>query len=256
MTCAGATREEMKYMYHWLQNEGNGGMIAHLEEEGIDPLKHGIEFSTYEYGVKGGVWHTVNTDTSIKGLFASGEEYAPMGGMTGAVIGGWIAGEKMVNYARNIDFVGLKEEQEKIDRAASLIKSLLNRHSGANWEEANIALQNLMLDYVGGLRSEPLLDQGLANIGRLRQKAYDVLMAPNGHELGRCLEVFNLLDVGEATMAAAKERKETRGPHKRVDFPFTNPLLDQMLLVRKVNGNISLSMAGVNHKNRKNKIKK
>lgn len=234
MTCAGATKEDMNYMYHWLTNEGNSGLINHLKEEGIDPLKNGVEFSTYEYGVKGGIWHTVNTDTSIKGLYASGEEYAPMGGMTGAVIGGWIAGEKMAEYIKGVDFIGLKGEQEKIKSASSKIKAMLGRTGGANWEEANIALQNLMLDYVGGLRSESLLDQGLANIDRMRKKCFEILMAPNGHEVGRCLEVLNLLDVGEATMAAARERKETRGPHKRVDFPFTNPLTDQMLLVRKV----------------------
>jgi succinate dehydrogenase/fumarate reductase flavoprotein subunit len=236
MTCQGATKEDMEYMYHWLRNEGNGGLLNHLDEEGIDPLKHGIEFSTYEYGVKGGVWHTVNTDTSIKGLYASGEEYAPMGGMTGAVLGGWIAGEKMVKYAKTVDFVGLKGEKEKIESAEGKINAMLKHTSGAEWEEANIALQNLMLDYMGGLRSEPLLDQGLANLNRLRKKANDILMASNGHEVGRCLEVLNLMDVGEAAMAAAKERKETRGPHKRVDFPFTNPLTDQMLLIRKVNG--------------------
>jgi len=29
------------------------------------------------------------------------------------------------------------------------------------------------------------------------------------------------------------ERKETRAGHVRVDYPFTNPLLDKLLIVRK-----------------------
>ncbi len=39
-------------------------------------------------------------------------------------------------------------------------------------------------------------------------------------------------------MIAAKERKETRASHKRPDYPFTNPLLDKELTVKKVGGKI------------------
>jgi len=37
--------------------------------------------------------------------------------------------------------------------------------------------------------------------------------------------VLDLLDIGEAVMMSARERKETRGLHIRPDYPFTNPLL-------------------------------
>ena len=66
---------------------------------------------------------------------------------------------------------------------------------------------------------------------RLKQKAPSLLMARNAHELMHCIEVLNLLDLGELLLIAAAERRETRDRHIRSDYPFTNPLLDKWLLV-------------------------
>lgn len=236
MDCRGASKEDIEYMYHWLRNEGNTGLLGHLEEVGIDPREHGVEFSTYEFGVKGGLWHTPGTESSINGLYVAGDEYAMIGGMAGAIIWGWIAGENMAKYSEGVEFVGLQGVKETIENEINRVNAIYTRKEGASWKEANVALQNIMLDYAGGLRSEPLLEQGLLNLARLREKANETLVARNGHELGRCLEVLSLIDVGDAVMAVAKERKETRGPHKRSDYPFANPLLDWMLFVRKVDG--------------------
>ena len=70
---------------------------------------------------------------------------------------------------------------------------------------------------------------------RLKKTAASTLIARNGHELGRCLEVLNLLDVGETVIISALERKETRAKHKRTDYPFTNPLFNKVLAVRREN---------------------
>ena len=32
----------------------------------------------------------------------------------------------------------------------------------------------------------------------------------------------------------ANERKETRGTHVRPDYPFTNPLMDKLLIAKRV----------------------
>ena len=113
---------------------------------------------------------------------------------------------------------------------------MLERKEGSNWEEANLAVQQIMWDYAGLVRSETLLEQGLKNLTRLKVKAVNTLAAGNGHELGRCIEALNLMDVGEALMLTARERKETRGKHNRTDYPFTNPLMDKYLLLKQENG--------------------
>jgi aspartate oxidase len=42
-----------------------------------------------------------------------------------------------------------------------------------------------------------------------------------------------MIEIGELVFMTAKERKETRGKHIRVDYPFTNPLSEKLLIVKK-----------------------
>ena len=60
------------------------------------------------------------------------------------------------------------------------------------------------------------------------------MVAKNPHELMHCLEVLNLLDLGELIFIAALERKETRRLHRRTDYPFTNPLMEKLIVIKKV----------------------
>jgi len=234
MDCRGATEEDLTEMKHWLMNEGNAGFLAHMEEEGINPLQHPVEFRTYEPILRGGLWFSNKSETSVKGLYAAGDEYP--GGMAKAVIWGWVAGETMARDVTGSDFGNPKKTEEQVADKIGKLKDILNRKVGSNWEEANIAVQEIMADYVGSVRSESLFDQAQRNLAILRDRASKTLKACNGHELLRCLEVLNLIEVGEAVVYAAQERKETRGNHVRSDYPFSNPLLDQQLLVKKREG--------------------
>lgn len=236
MDCKGASKDDIEYMVHWLRHEGNQGLLDHMAEENIDLMKNPIEFGTYEIRVSGGPWFTADATTSVKGLFVAGDENDAS--MANAVIWGWVAGENMARYAKDVEFGGLKSVNEQTEDKISLLNEILGRKVGADWEEANVALQPIMLEYNGLVRSETMLKQGLTNLTRLNEKARKTLMARNGHELGRCLEVLNLMDIGEAMIIAAKERKETRASHRRTDYPFTNPLLDKDILVRKVDGKL------------------
>jgi len=93
-----------------------------------------------------------------------------------------------------------------------------------------------MWDYAGLVRSDTLLEAGQQALLRLKDKAYRTMTARNPHELMRCLEVLNMIEIGELVFTTARERKETRGKHIRVDYPFTNPLLEKLLVVRKMQG--------------------
>ena len=85
----------------------------------------------------------------------------------------------------------------------------------------------------GAVRSETMLMAGLTYVSRLKEKAYTMMMARNQHELMHCLEVLNLLDLGELVFVAANERKESRGAFIRSDYPFTDPALDNKRIVLK-----------------------
>ena len=107
----------------------------------------------------------------------------------------------------------------------------------AHLKEANVALQQVMIDYAGPVRSETMLAAGLSYVRRLKEKFTKGVVAQNRWELTRCLETRNLLDLGEMVFLAANERKETRGMHNRSDHVLTNPMLDEKVIcVRRVNG--------------------
>ena len=40
------------------------------------------------------------------------------------------------------------------------------------------------------------------------------------------MELFDLIDLAEAVAITSRNRKESRGMHKRIDYTFTNPLLN------------------------------
>jgi succinate dehydrogenase/fumarate reductase flavoprotein subunit len=233
MDCDGLTDEELAYMVHWLKNEGNTSFLHSMEEEGIDIRKNPIEFTTYQHELfpRGGVLYNEKAETSLPGVYAAGDEF--FGGISGAAVFGWIAGENSAEFARRRDPVQDQDAKAGLDERAGLFEDMRNRTGGPDWREANVLLQQIMWDYAGLVRSETLLSAGLEILGRLEEKARTTMVARNPHELGRALEVLNMIEVGTLIFLAARERRETRGKHVRPDYPFANPLLENLLVVRK-----------------------
>lgn len=80
-----------------------------------------------------------------------------------------------------------------------------------------------------------MLESGLRHLRRLKTKLNSSLMAKDHFELIRCLEVLNLYQMGELVFLGALGRKESRGPHNRVDYPYTDPLLNgKVQYIKKV----------------------
>lgn len=234
MDCSGISDEDFEYMTYWFGHEGNTAMLNHLKEEDIDLRRNPIEFMTYEMRTAGGINYNERCETYLRNLYAAGDESLCF--LSGAATFGWIAGE---NAAGNAKAVAGNRSSGEIKEAAAqkrdLFDSILSRKAGASWPEVNTALQQIMYDYAGSVRSETLLQAGLRHLRRLREKAYNTMIAGNQHELMRCIEVLNLLDLGELVFVSSHERQETRGRYIRSDYPYTNPLLDKLLVVKRVN---------------------
>lgn len=241
MDCTGISDQDHEYMMHWMQHEGNSALVNYLREEGIDVRKNPIEFTTYGFRGSGGrIWQNVKGETSVKGLYATGDESMPSGGIAEAAICGWIAGENAANYTKEVGSPRIDKSKTKIEEWKSLLGEIRSREVGPDWKEVNIALQQIMSDYAGSIRSETLLEAGLLHLRRLKKNASDTMGAKNQHELVRGIEVLNLLDLGELVFIAARERKETRRLHVRPDYPFTNPLLEKLLVIKKIDEKLTM----------------
>ena len=231
----GMSQEDLDYMMYWLPHEGNTPLLEHMKEEEIDYLKHPVEFMTYDQGSGGRIVTNERAETNLKGLYAVGDELA--NGCSNASVFGWISGEQATGSSKRSD----PPEEDVISAAVNdkkgLIEKILARRNGPDWKEVNVTLQQIMSDYAGALRTDPLLDSGLYHLRRVRRKALESMTASNQHELGRALEVLNMIDIGELVFIASKERQETRGLFVRPDFPLTNPRLNNKVhIIKKYEG--------------------
>ena len=235
MDCRGISDEDYEYMMYWMVHEGNSSLLDYMKEEGIDIRKHLVEFQIYHMLPEGKIWISEKAETSIDGLYAAGDE--SMGGIGPSATYGWIAGENAATYVKEASGPDVEKARAEIEERKALVNNMSSRKEGPDWKEANIALQQIMQDYAGSVRSETLLTAGLSYLRRLREKVDTTMMARNQWELTRCLETLNLLDLGELVFLAANERKETRGLHNRPDYPLTDPMLDgKGLFIRRVKG--------------------
>lgn len=234
MDCTDITAADYKYMMHWMENEGYPAMTEYMEADGIDFRKHPIEFATYPLRGGGLIVANEKAETSLKGLYAAGDE--AFGDISAAATFGYIGGENAAKYIQNVKQATISKDNQIIKETQQLIDDIRGHENGPDWEETNIALQQTMLDYVGKVRNESLLKQGLQHLRRIKQKTRNTLMAKNPHEVARCLEVLNMLEIGELTFIMALNRKETRGLHVRPDYPFTDPTLNQAHIIRKIKG--------------------
>jgi succinate dehydrogenase/fumarate reductase flavoprotein subunit len=239
MDCTRTSEEDLEYMTWGLKHEGASAMLDYLRAEGIDVRRHRIEFTRYEPFLTGrGIDINERAETSVKGLFAAGDEVGNLrGALAGAAVFGWIAGEQAAFRAGQDGPPPAAEESQLVEERINFFSEILERKEGASWQEVNLALQQIMNEYAGEVRSEPQLKAGLKYIRDLGKKARQTLKAANAHALVRALETLDLIDCGEAVFWGALERKESRPPHLRTDYPFTNPLLqDRFVTVRRQRG--------------------
>ena len=240
--CSGISQEDYDYMMWAFTCEGDTSLVEAMEQQGIDLRKHMPEFGSYgATQLDRGVQIDEHAATDVPGLFAAGDEVGNFGGhMAGAAVMGRIAGESAAEYIKSCpEYDGSLLQHPLVVKRVVFYSSLMERREGSNWRELNQAVQQIVEDYAGitNVRSGTMLKAGYKYLGDLHQRACQELMCRNSHELMRALEAFDLLEVGRLICVAALERAESRGTHKRSDFPFTNPLMDQkFVLVRQQDG--------------------
>ncbi len=248
LDCSENTPENLAYMRKAMFDEGLSALIGYMDDKGIDPAKHAVEFTRFE-PILHGRGLDVNKDgmTTVPGLYAAGDMVGNAGcGLGLAAWMGWRAGQAAARDIPELKDIDLAENPA-IKAKMELLSSFMERELGADWQEANIALTQIMSDYadVGPykVRSESLLKAGLAYLAQLRRETNEGLKTTCSHTLMRAAEVLDLFDCAECIMRSALERKETRGNHKRSDYTFTNPLLaDKMLdVTRNDDGTVTTS---------------
>jgi len=165
----------------------------------------------------------------VPGLFAAGEAAAGLHGanrlggnsLSDLLVFGKRAGEHAAAFAKAHGSGALDDAQV----AAAERRALAPFDRGVQGENpfaVQHELQDVMQDQVGIVRREGEMQDAIARIEALRDRADRAGIAGNREYNGgwhTALDLHNLLLVSEAIARAGLERRESRGAHVRDDFP-------------------------------------
>jgi succinate dehydrogenase / fumarate reductase flavoprotein subunit len=204
-----------------------------MELAEVDITKEPMEIGPTCHYVMGGV--EVDPDSAmskVPGLFAAGEV---AGGMHGAnrlggnslgdlLVFGKRAGEYAASYAKELSGRPAISDAD-VDAAAAADLAPFKSEAGENPYSVQQALQEVMQDLVGIIRTEAELKAALDKIRDLDARVASVSV--EGHRQYNpgwhlAIDLHNMLLVSESVAKAAMERKESRGGHTRDDYPMTD----------------------------------
>lgn len=196
-----------------------------LENRKLDLRTTPVEVAILGHAINGGLYIDENSQTTIQGLYTSGET---SGGPHGAdrlggnmvltcLVFGKRAGHSMAQYIKNAKFSSLPNYS--IDEEKNRIQDLLSKNGSIKPHHIKKILKEIMWRHALVIRSEESLSTALLELERLKEEFKKDLLVTNNKELLHAIEAENLILIGEIICKAAISRKETRGSHYRIDFP-------------------------------------
>ncbi len=163
--------------------------------------------------------------TSLEGLYAAGTSPVFGAGCHGeSHTMGRYAARKAAAYAKTSAEPVVDRQQVEAEKARAY-RPIKQSKNGAGWKELNYAIARVMQDYCGKYKNERTLNRGLSLLNEIKENEGAAAYAANPHELGRTLECFSLITLGEMVMHASLERKCSSAylDFYRLDYPQMDP---------------------------------
>src|SRR5487761_1278435 len=213
----------------------------------VDITKEPMEVGPTCHYVMGGV--EVDPDTgaaAVPGLFAVGEVSGGMHGsnrlggnsLSDLLVFGRRAGIGAADYTDGLTARPVVPDED-LETAAEEASAPLERTAGENPYTVHAELQDIMTNLVGLIRIEKEMQQALAELEKLRERALKVgAGGGRGYNPGwhLALDLRNMLLVAECVARAALERQESRGGHARDDYPQMSPEWRKVNLICSLEG--------------------
>ena len=177
--------------------------------------------------------------TDVEGLYAVGECATGVHGanrlggnsLAECVVLGRLVGAEAARWSARLD--AQVRDRAAVARAREEIDELLAGRGEEFARPLQRAVRDLMSEYCGVVRSESGLRDGLARLEEVATRADDVEVRPDiaGYDdLAHAFDLQGSLLAARATLECARERRETRGAHNRVDFADQDPELQANLV--------------------------
>jgi succinate dehydrogenase / fumarate reductase flavoprotein subunit len=207
---------------------------------GVDPIREPMPIQPTAHYAMGGIPTDLDgrairdaSGTIIPGLYSAGESACVSvhganrlgtNSLVDLVVFGRRSGRAMARYAHEIEFKTLPADPEAPTR--SVISGLLSRARTEPWVKIRDEMQVTMMENCGVYRTGESLTRVRDDIARLKERYRALGVQDKGSvfntNLLEVIELGCLLDLSEATVAAALARTESRGAHSREDFPDRN----------------------------------
>ena len=202
-------------------------------DNGIDISKDLIPVHPAAHYFMGGVKAHVDGRTSLKGLFAIGEVAST--GLHGAnrlasnsLLECVVCAYSMAEYLKN-------SITEKTPKISENIEKILKKYSQElgfieyDTDALKAELQEIMWQGAGIVRSEDGLKNANLQLQNLKSKFLRNTKCLNIAEY----EFKNMLTVSQVIINSALNRKESRGAHYRIDYPFTKDIAEHSCIMNK-----------------------
>jgi succinate dehydrogenase/fumarate reductase flavoprotein subunit len=208
------------------------GMVERCRTHGFDLLHGPVDVSPSAHYQMGGLEIDVNGHTNLEGLFAAGEDTAGVhganrlggNGVADSIVYGARAGDSMAEYVSTATWSDVSEA--RVRDLTRVWFGFLGPDRGDSPFALRAELESLMWDKVGIVRHERGLEEALAGIAAIAERAHHV-KAPGGPafnlEWGEAINLVNLTTVAEMVTRSAIVRRESRGAHYRSDMPASDP---------------------------------
>jgi succinate dehydrogenase / fumarate reductase, flavoprotein subunit len=201
---------------------------------GVDITREPIHIKPGQHYIMGGVKTDVDGQTTIAGLYAAGE-VACVSVHGGNRLGANSLLDTLIFGRRSGEHAAKQVTQRampttpaaRVGDTAKHIAAIIARDSGGRRVAAIKAeLGDAMNDYVAVFRDAEGLAKAYEIVRRLKEEALTATVDDHGQIFNQdvigAIELGYMLDVAEATVVAAQERKESRGAQFRTDFPERN----------------------------------
>ena len=235
-----ANRRESEYikkklpsMYHQFKELGD-----------LDITEEPMEVGPTTHYMMGGISVDAETGAStLKGMYAAGEAAAGLHGanrlggnsLSDLLVFGNISGRSAANFALKEE--GVSFSKSKLKEAVKETLEPFAKDKTENPYHLHQELQDIMEMHAGIVREEESLNEGIEKLKDLSKRVENAKATgdrsynPSWH---LCLDMKNMIMTSLAVAEAAKERRESRGGHTRLDYPEYDKELGMLnIIVRK-----------------------
>jgi fumarate reductase flavoprotein subunit len=201
---------------------------------GIDPVHEPIPVRPVVHYMMGGIDTTLDGATPLPGLYAAGEcacvsingaNRLGSNSLPELLVFGARAGRNAVQWAREYpeQDTALLEKQAA-DEQRRIANTFINKQGGTErLATMRTDLQRATEAGCGIYRTETSLREAAHKVAELKERFSAIKLDDHSlsfnTELTAAFELEFMIDIAEALVEAALERKESRGSHQRTDFP-------------------------------------